>query len=41
MVSIDKIDSIERDNISIRGSLIPISETYRRSFFELISPSPH
>ncbi len=36
MVSIDKIDSIERDRIKIKDIFIPISETYRRSFFERI-----
>jgi two-component system, LytTR family, response regulator len=37
MVSIDKIESIERDRIKIKGILIPISETYKKPFFELIN----
>jgi DNA-binding LytR/AlgR family response regulator len=36
MVSLDKIDSVERDRIRIKDIIIPISETYRKSFFELI-----
>jgi two-component system LytT family response regulator len=39
MVSIDRIDSIERNMIRIGGVLIPISETYRKRFFELIHGS--
>jgi DNA-binding LytR/AlgR family response regulator len=37
MVSIDKIDSVERDQIKIKDRFIPISETYRKLFFELIN----
>jgi DNA-binding LytR/AlgR family response regulator len=37
MVAIDKIDSVERDRIRIKDILIPISETYRKPFFELIN----
>ena len=37
MVSLDKIDSIERDRIKIQDTLIPISDTYRKAFFELIN----
>ena len=36
MVSLDKIDSIERDRIKMKEVLIPISETYKKTFFELI-----
>ncbi len=36
MVALDKIDSIERDRIKIREALIPISDTYRKAFFERI-----
>lgn len=36
MVSISKIDSIERSRIYIEKNIIPISDTYRDSFFELI-----
>jgi len=37
MVAINKIDTIEREGIHIAGSVIPISETYRKKFFELIT----
>jgi two-component system LytT family response regulator len=37
MVGIDKIESIERDRLKIMDVLIPISETYKKSFFELIN----
>jgi two-component system, LytTR family, response regulator len=40
MVSLDKIESVERDRIKIKDVLIPISETYKKNFFELISHSP-
>lgn len=36
MVSIDKIDSIEKERVKIKELYFPISETYRKSFFELI-----
>jgi two-component system, LytTR family, response regulator len=36
MVALDKIESIERDRITIRDVLIPISETYRDKFYALI-----
>ena len=36
MVAIDKIDSIEKDRIKMGNTVIPISETYRQAFFELI-----
>ncbi|CAN5702081.1 LytTR family DNA-binding domain-containing protein [soil metagenome] len=36
MVSLDKIDSVERDQIKIKDAVIPISETYKKAFFELI-----
>lgn len=39
MVSIDKIDSIERDRIKIKDVIIPISETYKKPFFDLINRS--
>jgi len=39
MVSLNKIESIERDRIRIKDVLIPISETYKKSFFELINQS--
>lgn len=37
MVAIDKIDSIERDLIRIGGLEIPVSETYRKRFYEVIT----
>ena len=36
MVSLDKIDSVEKGRIRIRDKVIPISETYREQFFGLI-----
>ncbi len=36
MVAINKIDSIERDRIKLGNKLIPISETYKKSFFDLV-----
>jgi ABC transporter len=39
MISLDKIDSIEKDRIKIRDRIIPISETYKRRFFDLINHS--
>ncbi len=37
MVAINKIDSVERDRIRIKDLYIPISETYKKQFFELIN----
>jgi two-component system, LytTR family, response regulator len=37
MVSIDKIDAVERDRIKIKENYIPISETYKKFFFNLIN----
>ncbi len=39
MVAIDKIDSVERDRIKIKELYIPVSETYKKAFFELIDRS--
>jgi len=36
IVALDKIDSVERNRIKIADRLIPISETYRKIFFDLI-----
>jgi two-component system LytT family response regulator len=36
MVALDKIESIEKDQIKIGDMLIPISETYKKAFFQLI-----
>ncbi|MEK7723988.1 MAG: LytTR family DNA-binding domain-containing protein [Acidobacteriota bacterium] len=37
MISIDKIDSIEKDSIKISDKTFPISETYKQKFFSLIN----
>ena len=37
MVSIDKIDSVEKGRIRIKDRVIPISETYREQFFNHIN----
>ncbi|NOS90830.1 MAG: response regulator transcription factor [Cyclobacteriaceae bacterium] len=37
MVALDKIISIERSRIKIADQLIPISDTYKDSFFQLIN----
>jgi two-component system LytT family response regulator len=37
MVSIDKIDFIEKERISIKDMLIPVSDTYRKLFFDKIT----
>lgn len=39
MVSLSKIESIERNRIHIANELIPISETYKSTFFQQISSS--
>jgi len=37
MVAIDKIDSIEREGIRILDRLIPVSDTYRKRFYEIVT----
>ncbi len=37
MVSLNKIDSIERHRIYIKNEIIPISESYKTTFFKLIN----
>ena len=37
MVALNKIESIERNRIKIADQLIPISETYKESFFQIIT----
>lgn len=39
MVAIDKIDSIEKDRIRINNTLIPISDSYRPGFYDIINQS--
>ena len=36
IVSIDKIESIERDRIKIHNKIIPISETFKEKFYKMI-----
>jgi two-component system, LytTR family, response regulator len=36
MVALDKIESIERNRIKIGSALIPISDSYKKLFFDLI-----
>jgi two-component system LytT family response regulator len=40
MVSLNKIESVERSRIKIGDQMIPISETYKDAFFQLISNKP-
>lgn len=40
MVSLSKIESIERSRIKIADQMIPISETYKEAFFQLINYKP-
>ncbi|MEY4934330.1 MAG: hypothetical protein RIS64_689 [Bacteroidota bacterium] len=37
MVALDKINSIEKDRIKMGNTYIPISDTYKQSFFDLIN----
>lgn len=37
MVSIHKIESVERSRIKIAGQLIPISDTYKEAFLQIIN----
>lgn len=37
MVAIDKIESIERSRIKIANQLIPVSDTYKEAFLQLIN----
>lgn len=39
MVALNKIENIERNKIKIGNQLIPISDTYKEAFFQLISNS--
>jgi two-component system LytT family response regulator len=36
IVALDKIENIERDRIKIKDTLLPISETFKESFYKLI-----
>jgi two-component system, LytTR family, response regulator len=37
MIALNKIESIERSRIKIANQIIPISETYKESFFQIIN----
>jgi two-component system, LytTR family, response regulator len=37
MVAIDRIESIEKEEIKIQDKYIPISDSYKKTFFELIN----
>ncbi len=39
VIAIDKIDTIERETVVIRGKRIPIGESYREAFFKRIHTS--
>ena len=39
MIALDKIESVERDRIKIKDAIIPISETYKKQFLNLINHS--
>lgn len=41
IVSVNHIDSVERDRIRINDALIPISETYRAQFYQRINKAAH
>ena len=40
MVAVNKIESIERSRIKIADQLIPVSETYKDAFLQLINSKP-
>lgn len=40
MVAINKIESIERSRIKIADQIIPVSETYKEAFLQLINSKP-
>lgn len=40
MVAINKIESIERSRIKIADQIIPVSETYKEAFLQLINSRP-
>jgi DNA-binding LytR/AlgR family response regulator len=40
MVSLDKIDSVEKGHIKIKDRVVPISDTYKDRFFRLINHPP-
>ena len=36
MVGLQKIDSVQKDEIHIGNKIIPVSETYKKEFYDLI-----
>jgi len=41
IVTLNKIESIERNRIKIKDKMIPISETYKENFYKLIGLNTH
>jgi len=39
MVAVAKINTVEKDGVRIGGELLPLSDTYRKAFFQLINPA--
>lgn len=39
LVAVDKVESVERDRITIGSTLIPVSDTYRERFYALLGQS--
>lgn len=39
MVSLSKISVVEKEGVNINGLLLPVSETYRKAFYQLIYPA--
>lgn len=39
MVAIARINTVEKDAVNIGGQLIPVSDTYRKAFLQLIYPA--
>jgi len=37
MVAVAKINTVEKDGVRIGGELLPLSDTYRKAFFQLIN----
>ena len=40
MVALAKINTVEKEAVSIGGQLVPVSDTYRKAFLQLIYPAP-
>jgi two-component system, LytTR family, response regulator len=39
MVSLSKISAVEKEGVNINGLLLPVSDTYRKAFYQLIYPA--